>query len=187
MVVPTSEIMILPAPTPMPTTTSKITKAVSRVSSTTVRKRIMANAPARLKARATLLPMTSVTMLIRTVSSTSVVAKGIRSERVRRCVRIYTAATTLPNARETIKRRVSSPSEIPEPLVTESLSHSGIDRSPVRAVAHGPHKCAVLGNGARREVHGLDDFLEERRHERPVLELADHLPRQNRRTAVEMA
>ncbi len=52
-----------------------MTNAVSRVSSTSVRKRTMARAPTRLNARATLLPITSVTMAMSTDSMTSVVTR----------------------------------------------------------------------------------------------------------------
>ena len=49
-----------------------MTNAVSRVSSTTVRKRTMASAPTRLNARAMLSLMTTVTSEISTLSSRSV-------------------------------------------------------------------------------------------------------------------
>ena len=57
----------------MPTTTAKITKAVSCVSLTTVRNRTTDSAPTRLNARATLSPMTCVAMAITVASSTRVV------------------------------------------------------------------------------------------------------------------
>lgn len=50
-----------------------MTNTVSRVSSTTVRKRTMARAPTREKARATLSPMTSAVMATKIVRSTRVV------------------------------------------------------------------------------------------------------------------
>ena len=62
-----------PAPTAIPTATAAITYAVSCVSRTTVRKRTIDSAPTRLNARATLSPITCVTMAIRIASSTSVV------------------------------------------------------------------------------------------------------------------
>ena len=61
-----------------------MTKAVSRVSSTTVRNRTIARVPTRLKARATLFPMTRVTRVISSESRISVVRKdgsGLRSPR----------------------------------------------------------------------------------------------------------
>ena len=61
----------------MPTTTAKITNAVSRVSRTTVRKRTIDNAPTRLNARATLSPITCVTIAIKTASSTNVVGSDV--------------------------------------------------------------------------------------------------------------
>ena len=61
------------APAAMPTTTAKITKAVSCVSFTTVRKRTTERAPTRLKARATLSPMTCVDMAMIVESRTRVV------------------------------------------------------------------------------------------------------------------
>ena len=60
-------------PVAMPTATANITNAVSRVSRTTVRKRTIDSAPTRLNARATLSPITCVTIAIRTHSKTSVV------------------------------------------------------------------------------------------------------------------
>ena len=60
------------APTAMPTTTARMTNAVSWVSRTTVRNRTIASAPTRLNARATLSPMTCVTIAMRMESRTSV-------------------------------------------------------------------------------------------------------------------
>ena len=62
-------------PAAIPATTAKMTNAVSRVSRTTVRKRTMERAPVKLNARATLSPMTRVTMAIKTARRTSVVGK----------------------------------------------------------------------------------------------------------------
>ena len=62
------------APTAMPTATAKITNAVSTVSRTTVLNLTIDNAPTRLNARATLSPITCVTIAIRIDSSTSVMA-----------------------------------------------------------------------------------------------------------------
>ena len=61
------------APAAMPTTTAKITKAVSCVSLTTVRNRTTDRAPTRLKARATLSPITWVAIAITPDSNTRVV------------------------------------------------------------------------------------------------------------------
>jgi hypothetical protein len=59
----------------MPSITAKMTNAVSRVSRTTVRKRTMESVPTRLKARATLSPITWVTVAIKSVSRMSVGGK----------------------------------------------------------------------------------------------------------------
>ena len=68
-----------PVPAAMPPPTAKMTKAVSRVSSTTVRKRTIDSAPTSVNALAALLPITCVTMAMRIVSSTSVGMKlGVR-------------------------------------------------------------------------------------------------------------
>ena len=71
----------------MPTPTAKITNAVSCVSRTTVRNLTMDSAPTRLNARATLSPITCVTMAIRIDRSTRVAEnEGATSvfDRVRR-------------------------------------------------------------------------------------------------------
>ena len=60
---------------------------MSRVSSTTVRNRTIDSAPTSPNARAALLPITTVTIAIRTVSSTRVLTKGATSVRDRRWVR----------------------------------------------------------------------------------------------------
>ena len=60
-------------PTPCRTTTAKITNAVSWVSLTTVRNRTTESAPTRLKARATLSPITWVAIAITTASKINVV------------------------------------------------------------------------------------------------------------------
>ncbi len=83
---PISGIIVAPAPTAMPTATAKMTNAVSRVSSTTVRNRTMASAPTRLNARAMLLPMANVTMAMITVRSTSVAESAAGSLAARPCV-----------------------------------------------------------------------------------------------------
>ena len=56
----------------IPTATAKITNAVSFVSRTAVRNRTIDRAPTRLKASATLSPITCVTIAMSTQSSTSV-------------------------------------------------------------------------------------------------------------------
>src|SRR5262249_32056563 len=95
------------------------------------------------------------------------------------------AATMAPKAREISKRTVSEPNSKLESLAKGCCSQSSIEPAPVAAVAHGTHESAVFGYGTRREMHGLDNLLEESRHERAILELADHLARQNGRAAVE--
>ena len=63
------------APTAIPTATAKMTNAVSTVSRTTVLNRTIDSAPTRLKARATLSPITCVTIAMSIESSTSVMAR----------------------------------------------------------------------------------------------------------------
>ena len=63
----------------MPTATEKMTNAVSCVSRTTVLNRTIDSAPTRLNARATLSPITWVTMAIRIESSTSVTVNDVTS------------------------------------------------------------------------------------------------------------
>ena len=62
--VATTEINGFPAPIPIPIAKTKKTKAISRGFRTTVRNRIMDNAPTKLKARATLSPITTITTVI---------------------------------------------------------------------------------------------------------------------------
>src|SRR5689334_17461199 len=112
------------APTAIPTTTAKITYAVSCVSRTTVLKRTMESAPTRLKARAILSPMTCVTIAIRIVSNTSVMLKeDTTSSRGR--VRRYTNATAAPKTMATTRRTSTCTGSTTAPA-NVSVMNSGI-------------------------------------------------------------
>src|SRR5688572_8756256 len=117
----------LPAPTAIPTATAKITNAVSCVSRTTVRKRTIDNAPTRLNARATLSPITCVTIAIRTQSSTSVAVKDGATSLLGRVTR-YTSATIAPSPSAAASRNMTTSGGGVWNSSSESRRNSGIDR-----------------------------------------------------------
>jgi hypothetical protein len=96
-----------PVPAAIPEITANITNAVSRVSSTTVRNRMIASAPARLNARARLSAITIITSAIRTGQQHErdgqrpplVVARPLGP-----AVKWWTAVTTHPIANATPNR-----------------------------------------------------------------------------------
>src|SRR5688572_19978937 len=93
-----------------------MTNAVSRVSSTTVRNRTMASVPTRLKARAMLFPMTTVTRQISSESRIRVVRKdGSALRSPRRQATPYTPAARSPRANAAPSRTASTRSSIGAP------------------------------------------------------------------------
>ena len=75
MAVPRMAIAYEPVPAAIPTANEKNTNAVSRVSFTGVRKRMIDKAPTRVKARAILLPMAIITKAVMEDKSRSVWTK----------------------------------------------------------------------------------------------------------------
>src|SRR5262245_12434081 len=172
----------------MPMTTAKMTNAVSRVSSTTVRKRMIASAPTRLNARAVLSPITWVTMAIRIHSSTSVEAKFGAGGMFRSCVRAWTAAMTRPRRRASPSRRASTSARRSWLLASDCLSHtqncfshSGINSSPGRTVhPPRPHTHTILRRRTWVQSCLKDQVLEQPRQRGEELQLEDRFPREQR-------
>src|SRR5947209_7114187 len=94
-------------------------------------------------------------------------------------------ATTAPKRRDKSSRSVKGPIARWSALVMDSASQSNIKGSPVLSISQGPQERAVLGDRAGREVHRLDDLLEQGRQKSLIFELADHLVREERERAVD--
>src|SRR3954468_316597 len=163
----------------MPIATAKITYAVSWVSRTTVRKRTIDSAPTRLNARATLSPITCVTMAIRMVSSTSVTPNDSASP-LRPRARRYTQAMASPSTRASTRRtNINTSAPVLKSIRGASASGMGggaVDRggSGEGFGAERNHPQAVLRRALRFERKLFNQALENRRHVVSVFQLEDH-------------